>query len=205
MKPAYIGVAAVIIVGGIGLWFASPREASQAVTASEKESSSGSLAALVQRGGSWTCSVTHSSDQDSTKGKVYVSDGKIRGDFTSTVPNVGPVESHMIADGQSVYVWSSMMQSGMKMPQTETGGKDSAMNHQDFYNQDYDYTCEPWTTDASMFAVPSDVTFNDMSHMMPPATPSSAAGAPAGLNCAMCDQAPTAEAKAACRSALKCQ
>lgn len=177
----------------------------------QTQASSGSIASLVARGGSWKCSVTHTSDKDSTSGTVYVSGSKVRGDFESTVASAGAVQSHMISDGVDVYVWSNQMPSGMKMKAVASsdGGTQTTGGQSDYYNQNYDYNCEPWTVDQSQFTLPSDITFNDMSAMLQGMQGAAGAEAgagtmPTGMNCAMCDQAPTAEAKAACKSAMRC-
>ncbi len=80
-------------------------------------------------------------------------------------------------------------------------GKTKTADSQDFYNQKYDYECSPWTADMAMFALPTDIQFNDMSA----AVQGSAGASAAGPNCSTCDMIPNADAKAQCRIALKCK
>lgn len=214
MKTEYVvGAVAVILIALVAWFFVSKNTSSLPSTAAtqqeSQEMSSGSLAALAARGGSWKCDVSQTSGTDSTNGTVYVSGGKVRGDFTSKTASAGAVESHMISDGASVYVWSSMMPTGIKMKATQNAPTDQPQgSQQDFYNQNYDYKCAAWTEDSAQFTLPTGITFNDMSGMMPGAAANGSAdvkaGQTPGMDCSMCDQAPSAEAKAACKAALHC-
>lgn len=64
-----------------------------------------------------------------------------------------------------------------------------------------DYNCSGWTVDNSMFAPPANVKFSEVGVMTAPS------GAPTGISvqnkCSVCDALP-ADAKAQCRTALKC-
>ena len=210
------GIGAVIaILIAIGLWMTmknTPAAAGENAprTQASAEKSSGSLAALVARGATVQCSVDQTNGGETTKGTVFVSGKKVRGDFQSTIPKVGPVESHMISDGEYVYVWSTMMPRGIKMKASAATPQDipgKTAPTQNPYSQNYDYNCTAWGADASKFDLPAGVTFNDMSAMMPKppvsgdATGSAKVPAP---NCSMCDQAP-ASARAQCKAALGCK
>src|SRR5262249_52707139 len=112
--------------------------------------------------------------------------------------------AHMVSDGQYVYVWTSVAPMGFKAKITAGSDASGAASggQQDFYGQNYDYDCKPWIADESKFLIQSNVTFSE--NGMAPATGGTSAGIPSGMNCAMCDQSPNAQAKAACRSALSC-
>ena len=213
------GIGAVVAaVLAIVFWMSMKSSAPAVETATQPQAqadkSSGSLAALVSRGATVQCSVDNSTGAEVVKGTVYVSGKNVRGDFETTMPQKGVVESHMIKDGDYMYVWSSAMPQGMKMKatppqQTDTGPKPAPAA--DLYNKNYDYNCSPWRADASKFTLPTDIKFMDVSEMMKgiPMPPVGAAGGaavkpPAGMNCSACDQAP-ATAKAQCRAALGCK
>lgn len=120
----------------------------------------GSFADLSTRGGEWKCMVDTSTAEAVSSGSVYVSQKNVRGDFTSDVASYGQVESHIITDGESVYTWTSVMPQGFKMKMVATGndsGKPSGQGGD--ANQKYSYDCEPFTVDASLFVVPSDIQF----------------------------------------------
>lgn len=120
-----------------------------------------SLAELVARSGSWRCAVDSTTAQTVSAGVTYVSGGKVRADFTTTVPNYGSVETHMIADGRDVYTWSSLMSQGMRTPMvTPQATQGAAPSGQGVSaNTKYAYTCEPWNADAALFTVPTNITF----------------------------------------------
>lgn len=118
-------------------------------------------------GGSWKCDVVSSAQvgagQADSSGTVYISDGKIRADFSSNT-EMGNVKSSMIADGGYIYTWSSMIPQGFKAKITEEGEAQEVL----FGIQagagiepdsGYQYSCQQASVDASLFAVPADVDF----------------------------------------------
>ncbi|MEN9561153.1 MAG: hypothetical protein RIQ56_426 [Candidatus Parcubacteria bacterium] len=210
--------ALLAAVLALGFWFSmknsSPSTGAASSNGAAEQKSSGTLAALMQRSGAWKCEVSHSSANDKTEGVVYVSGGKVRGDFTSNVPGMGLMESHMLVDSDYMYMWSSAMPNGMKMKADDPKATDSpeTSGAASLYGQNYDYDCSPWSVDSSKFQLPKDVNFSDMSAMMqdmmsgvkPAVKSSDSATSPPSANCSMCDQAP-AEARAQCRAALGCK
>ncbi|MDO8522456.1 MAG: hypothetical protein Q7S08_04190 [bacterium] len=167
--------AVVVIGGGYYLMTNSGGSASDSKAAQEQEQNvaesteatlaqagkfNGSLSELAARGGSWKCTVDASTAQSVSSGVTYASGGKVRSDFSTKVQGYGNVESHVIADGQDVYTWSSVMPQGIKtkMAQQTDGG--TATSGQGVNtNQPYSYDCQPWTADASVFVTPSSVVF----------------------------------------------
>lgn len=148
----------------------SGEEAAQEETVAKEETVdenvfSGSLKDLITRGGNYKCEFTHSSDVADSSGTIFIAGEKIRGNFVSLAkPANAKVESYMITDGGFSYVWSSMMPMGMKIKidmqnlpevQNPTAGSFD-------YNQNLDYSCEPWTIDESVFTVPQDIKFTEL-------------------------------------------
>jgi hypothetical protein len=183
----------------------------------EPQLSKGSIAGIVAHGGSVACTISHAG-KEQTQGTIYASGGKVRGDFTAQ-GSKGPIESHMFSDGTTMYVWSSARPQGIKMamlapgkpsagtPSAAPGGNSQAQ----LYNDTVDYSCAPWTVDATKFALPQNVSFMDVSAMMGAVKAQGAEGAqakPAGMpavNCSICDKVPQGAARDQCRSALHCQ
>ena len=145
------------------------------------ESTTGSVKAsfkdLLGKTGSQKCTVTQSSDISRSSGVFYLSGGKGRGDFESTVvsgPGAGvTTKNSMIMEGDTVYVWDGSTKEGMKMAMSEMGktptgttGAPSTNEIADQFNQAYDYDCVSWKADASLFVPPADVTFMDMAELM---------------------------------------
>lgn len=151
--------------------------------------------------GNARCTVSSETNGVTSGGTVYVADNRVRGDFTSTLPQTGPVESHMIVRDGFIYTWSSMAPQGMKMAvnNESEAGVSSDPQQPSPYEAQYSYECDAWSPDESQFTVPSTVTFMEFS---------AAAGAGAsasGPSCAQCDMAPAGTARDQCRAALNCK
>lgn len=128
----------------------------------------GSLTALSERGGEWKCVVESNADTGVgmvvSEGVVYVSGEKVRADFTSTVPGVGPVEAHTIVDSTMAYVWSSMAPQGIKTDVTAyaaSGGSGTSGAYGDA-QQSYTYDCQPYVAEAGLFVAPADISFTQI-------------------------------------------
>jgi hypothetical protein len=130
---------------------------------------------------------------------IYVAGGKMRGDFTA-VSDGQEMQSHMITDGQTAYIWTNQMPQGVKMSfgtidDDQSGAANSNPIDPD---KELDYRCSGWTTDQSQFNLPSGVTFTDLS---------AALGASAGAGsaqCAQCSFITDPSAKAQCLASLNC-
>lgn len=210
-KNAIMALVGVVIVAGAGWYFYSQKDG-VSMTGSNSETAMGSLKDLMARGSS-KCTVSNTVENSVSQGVVYIGDGKMRGDFTSTMTNPAmTIESHMISDGEFVYTWSSSMPQGIKIAVSATEGQSSAPESDtvDLYNAQVSYDCDSWSVDTAMFELPSGVTFTDLSSMMksmPGAGANVQGGASVGANaqqCAACDMAPEPQ-KSQCRAALKCQ
>ena len=150
-----------------------------------------------------------SDTETGSSGVVYLNSGKFRGDFSSNV-NGKVTPSHMINDGKDVYIWMDDQTTGFKTSLAaieEMSGQTGSTQAVDL-NKEVDYTCASWTVDPIMFAVPTEVKFQDMSKMMenmgaitqspvPGATSSNAAA------CAACENL-EGDSQAQCKKALKC-
>ncbi len=132
---------------------------SKAETQAQEGKFNGSLAELAARGGSWKCTVDITTAQSVSSGITYSSGGKVRGDFTTKVQGYGNVESHMITDGTDVYTWTSVTPQGFKTKMSTPGETAVTSGQAVNTNQPYTYDCESWTTDVSVFVIPSDITF----------------------------------------------
>jgi hypothetical protein len=133
----------------------------------------------------------------------------------------------MINDGKYVYYWSDGEKSGYKMsldfvkqqaaqvsmaPANSMHGEQQTPSQAVDMKQQADYSCGAWSEDASMFTVPTDITFIDYSTMMQGAmyggvTPSAGGGMTSqqkSSECAQCDQVPAGAMRNQCKAALKC-
>lgn len=133
---------------------------STAQTAGEPQS----LKDLLALGTSQKCSFT----DESNSGNFYVSGGKARGDFTTTVDNK-PTQGHMIMENQTAHMWMDGQSQGFKMSTAVTEQTPAAAQTSQAVdtNKKMDYSCQPWAADSSMFSLPSGIEFMDLSSFQP--------------------------------------
>lgn len=167
---AIIGVVvAVVVIGGGALYFTmhpagAPGTAGTEGTVSG-DSGTGTFAALMALGGSKKCEVTVTTPESPATGTVYVSGGSVRSDIVAKPANMGGKEvgAHMIKSGDYIYSWTDMVAQGVKikMDAAAQGSSKSAGGYD--ANAQVQYSCSAWIPDASMFEVPSSVTFMEFS------------------------------------------
>ena len=176
---------------------------------------------LISSGATETCtfSIAATATSSGSTGTIYLASGNMRGDFTTTDP-AGKVENaHMILTAGTDYIWTDQMAKGYKVlwsvvaSSTAMSDRPGAVN----INQQTSYTCLPWVSDQSQFAVPTNIQFTDITALMQQYGPGSAnasstmgasatgvAPATGGSGaCARCASVPAAY-QAECRAALHC-
>ncbi len=203
----WLWVAGIVVVGGIGVYavtqggFSLPASAPADGGAQTTGSQSNSLSGLLALGISQKCSFSSDTTTSASAGVVYIANGMMRGDFTST-SNGQTVVSHMIVKDNTSHVWSSQMSQGIKMAFGASGSGASSQSNVDV-NAQVNYSCSPWTVDQAQFELPAGITFMSVGDA---GLPAGGAGAGVGVSaqCSACDQAPTAEQRTQCRAALQC-
>ncbi|MFH1186831.1 MAG: hypothetical protein V1697_01510 [Candidatus Levyibacteriota bacterium] len=206
-KGLIIAAIAILAIIGSALYLNLGKKTSN-IPAEEKtqttgEMVKGTIKSLFGTNKNTICTINDTENQGS--GKLYISNNKVRGDFTLKTEGE-MMESHFIQDGEFTYIWSSEMEKGIKMkadlitedsPEGDNSFQEQAVD----LNKEVDYKCSNWAVDNSKFAPPSNIEFSDMTYlMMPKTTP------PTDLNTiegSPCDQMPDAETKAACEKALE--
>lgn len=134
------------------------------------ESGKNTLMGLMGMGKNLQCSFDYATEgKAGTKGTMYVSGKKVRGEFESNVDGQ-KTTMYMMQDGEYSYLWGPAMPEGIKMKVSVSEGSadTSAPTTNQYFdpNQKMDVECSPWGVDPSKFVVPSDVTFRDVSAMM---------------------------------------
>ncbi len=209
-----VGIVILLVVLLGGVFLTMNKSKSQTSTPSAKvgqpemqkattETAQGTLKSLVASGKSVKCSFSNSAtDSAKVSGTVYVSSGKMRGDFKTTSND--SVSSHVIVDSQNSYIWTDMSKQGYKFAianqqQTNAAGRSQGPD----MNQTVDYSCQDWSVDGSVFALPTDITFT--SPIMPAAS-STTGGGSTGVSaqCAVCDNIPAGSGRDACKAQLRC-
>lgn len=150
---------------------------------------------------------TFADAESNTSGTVFVSQGKMRGDFSTRSQNQ-TLNSHMIVDQNTSYVWTEGSTQGMKISIDKiTSTAESTQSGQVDINKKTNYHCESWNPDPAVFVLPSEIIFNDFGNLLPQVKASGSATGGAGINlksaCDACDKLSGA-AKEQCRSALSC-
>lgn len=132
------------------------------INESEPFTFNGTFLDLVKKNGSYECNVSHDVSVAKSNGVVYVSGSKIRGQFSSTIPQVNmTVNSTIISDGTHLYTWTDMAKTGFKSKIVQNAKPVSSDSVGNEYMQNLKYSCSPWAIDESKFVIPSDITFID--------------------------------------------
>lgn len=208
MNKKILIVVAVLLLIGVGyllyMKVKSPAGQLSTLTGTSQGQKPGSLKDLLTLGTAQTCTFNN----QGSAGKVYVSGGKVRGDFDTTTEST-TTKSHMIIDGNTSYIWMDGQTTGFKMSfnpdqtpsatastQTSTGSFDP--------RADMNYECSAWVVDSSMFALPSGVTFQEFN--IPSSAPAAKSGSGAADNSAQCGycNSLSGDDKTQCLTALKC-
>ena len=211
MNTRVIGVitALIILLLAGGAYFLSQNKSSiktnQSPTPTKAESKSSSLLNLLTLGGNQRCSFKSSDTKTVTEGTVYISGGKIRSDFKTTVE--GKVqEMSMIRDGDMNYIWGPSLPTGIKMKiSLDELSKNQQAGQFINSNDKLNYNCLPWTTDASLFTPPANVKFSELPSALIPKTTGTQTKTDTKNPSSYCDQLTDATAKAACVKAMSGQ
>jgi hypothetical protein len=205
---AIIVVVLLLLLGG---WYLmnSNKAGTPGSTATESQGGMKSLKDLLSSGVAQKCTYSSTDEESGTsEGTSYVSGGKVRADFSTTVSGKTTI-SHMITDGKTSYIWTDGEKSGFKMTvpdATPTSAKTDTSNtpvsSEADLNQKVDYKCSAWVVDNSYFTPPTTVTFSDFSQMVNPAAPAGS-GSSSSSQCSYCNSL-SGDDKTQCLTALKC-
>lgn len=208
MNTKIIGIVAAIILllGAGGAYFLSQNKTAtntnQSPTPTTTKNKTSSLLDLLNLGKNQRCSFKTTASGNQTEGTIYIAEGKMRGDFKTTVEGKQQ-EMSMIRDGDMNYIWGASLKEGIKM---KVSLDELSKNEQagQFINPDdkLDYNCMPWATDSSLFSPPSNVKFTDMSSLIIPKTTGVKTNT---LPSSYCDQLTDQTAKDACLKATSGQ
>lgn len=159
-----IGVVAALIVAGGAYYFYMPKDGAPMGDAQTADTNNKKMAFadFIKQGGSYKCTVRQSVQGVESEGTTYISGDMIRGEYATQVQSQNIQSTMIVRDGYT-YSWSSMMpNTGFKVRVAQTAGDTGAAasgNYSFDAEQIGDYSCESWSADASMFAVPTNITF----------------------------------------------
>lgn len=176
----------------------------------------GTFATLFGLGQDLRCEFSYNDGTTISSGTTYIAKGgeRIRGDFMITNKAAGPMEAHLIRDNGYHYMWGTLMGQGIQMKIEE--GQEGQLFTDDAgempIDENTEYTCMPWAMDQSLFAIPADIEFMDLSTQMDSMLQLQGSfegsvdmSALKAQQCAACAQIPSAEAQAQCTAALQCE
>jgi hypothetical protein len=211
-----VGILLIILVLGVGAYLLmkkSPQSstnqapvATQNKPDSTKQTIQGTLKSLLSAGKSQKCTYSNKAESASINGTIYITSGKMRGDFVSGTEEK-KVNGHMIVDGKFSYVWSDLSKQGIKMAydpneQAPTSVPANTNNQTPDINQTFAYTCQGWTENNTVFVPPTDITFSEFA-MPSVVVPSDAATNPSA--CSACDNLPEGTTRDTCKTQLNCK
>lgn len=207
MKNIILGLISVTVITSI-VYFAPSRTKENTMSSETKKVS---IESLLKMSGSQKCTYSLDTEGIKTSGTVYINNGNMRADSKTFVQGK-EIESHVILMSETVYAWGAGMAQGVKM--NIKGMKEQAMQQpnasQSFdMTKEMNYSCTPYTYDASYFTPPTTISFMDVSQMMNQKVNKLQPGTQSGTNtinsaCDACNSAPES-ARAQCRAALHCK
>jgi hypothetical protein len=162
---AIIGAVVAIVVLGGGAWYLSStppqvqEEGEEQTATGNTAEGTGTFAELMNRGGSWTCTISVTTPEAPSEGTTYISGSDIRSDVVTRPQALGgkEIKAHMILTEGYIYSWTDMFPQGFKMPVAE--GASNAQSQGFDVNAAVSYSCAPWIADAGKFVVPTTVNF----------------------------------------------
>ncbi len=120
------------------------------------------FADFVRQGGSYKCEVKQALSDMENSGTVYLSGGMMRGEFR-TVAEGRTVTTNIINRDGYTYTWSSASpETGFKIKVDASADAETSGTYSWDASQVGDYNCAAWSADASVFAVPTSVTFQEL-------------------------------------------
>lgn len=172
------------------------------------QSAQGTLRGLLSSEKSQKCTYSYDLQSMSVSGTVYVAKGKLKGDFTS-ISQQAKIGGHMIVVGGYTYIWTDLNKMGVKMAfdQAQPSNASATNSQVAQIDQSFNYSCQGWTEDDSLFTLPSNITFTTTA--LPVGQPSNSASSAGKVSpssaCSVCDRVPAGSGRDACRAQLHCQ
>jgi|GEM_PF-6496242 len=198
-----LGVIVVMGAAAGGYFYFKTSENSLANNNQENTSITGSFKDLVESGKAWKCNFDYDDGETVSNGTMYVTEKgeKIKGDINITASAAGPMDLHIIRNERFNYIWGAGF-GGFKSPVTNDEvlfeGDGAAIDENNL-----SFSCDRWEVDEQVFAVPTDVDFDETLPSM-----SNASGEGIDLSqqdpCSLCAMVAGDEASAECRQTFQC-
>lgn len=123
---------------------------------------------LMAMSTSQKCTVAIADGTSGVQNTIYMANGKMRmeSEITTVVKNIPETINskqnvHVITDGADAYTWIDGLPTGFKMSldKFKEATPASAQEQAGDITQKFDYKCEAWSADNSVFAIPTAIKF----------------------------------------------
>jgi hypothetical protein len=125
---------------------------------------------LIASGATETCtfSIPATASTSSLSGTVYIASGDMRGDFVRTDTSNKVVKAHMIISKGMTYLWSDALSKGIKMLWSVAASSSAMLGKVGGLdvNQPTAYSCTSQTPAQSLFTLPANTAFTDVTAYM---------------------------------------
>lgn len=218
-KVLYI-VVGVVVVGVVFAMVVShpkpPRSEDATQVTTETPTS---IRGLISSSASQKCTFEQRTEYNETSGVVYVSDGRMRGDYRMHVfSGDQQFQSHMIIDDGISYTWNSLSSQGFRAPMVIEDAVAGTVEYADYahavtFDQQLEYDCVAWKVNPWYFEVPEDIVFIDVEDMMDkskivvPQETMETLDVPDSMTdqCPACDALPDKVLREQCRLSFACE
>lgn len=133
-----------------------------------------SLKNLLAMGTSQKCTYSYSANGITSSVDVYLSKGMMRTDST-IIEGGKTMQTHMMLMNEITYIWGDGMPQGMKMSTANQNAPEaqnlSGQAQSVDMTSEMNYACTPWPVESSVFKLPTNIQFIDLSEMMKQAIP----------------------------------
>jgi hypothetical protein len=204
-KKIIAGVAVGLIILAVGaLAFMYQKDGTTLPSADIQEAKS--LKELLSMNSPQQCSFEYADEQSKTSGKVYLANGKMKGEFKTNYNNQ-ETTSYMVIKEDTLYAWENNSTSGISVPLKEYW---ESQENEDIKtpvkaDEKVNYKCSAWMDQDEAFGLPSDVEFTSFQEMIDQAMEAQTKMMQdSGIDCSVCDQVPAGSAQDQCKAALGC-
>ena len=181
-------------------------------TQSRSNTFAGSLSDLMGKKTPQNCQVSFDQNGTAQTSTLYFDGTNLRMDATS---NIGgqPSVTHVLITGGWEYTWNDVAIAGMaantgikinmsQIKQQAPATPGAAPNNTGLdIQKSMNFSCTPWTPDASQFVLPANIQFQDLSSLIPSAgSPSGGTPATPASACQACQVIPAGAARTQCES-----
>ena len=167
----------VVFLASLFLWGCGSKQDSE-IKEAKGETYKGTLQELMKKGKAVKCSFELDNNGFLTTGSYYIDNETpmTRGDISMTMEIEGEekeIVNHTIFKDEKVYSWQDGEKNGMIFNADEDTSEDEELeeiqeesDEFDYSNEEIDFDCVNWKIDKSVFDLPKEVNFEDITEKM---------------------------------------